>query len=81
MSIRYDGDTIHMEGICAVDEADALLKFLEEHKCPRVSVSQCQHMHTALLQLLLSYRVVLEGEAFNPFIWRWVVPALRASTG
>lgn len=78
MPVRYEEDTIHMDGFCAIDEAEELVRFLEEHPKSRVELSQCQHMHTALLQLLLSYRVELRGEAYNPFISKWIVPLLRA---
>lgn len=80
MPIRYEGDTVHLEGFCAVDEAEVLLGFLETHVGAEVELSQCQHMHTALLQLLLGYRVALVGEAYNPFIGKWIVPLLQART-
>lgn len=76
--IRYEGNTIHMDSFCAIDEAEGMVRFLEEHSSPRVELTQCQHMHTALLQLLLSYRVELAGEAYNPFISKWIVPLLQA---
>jgi hypothetical protein len=81
MPIRYEGETIHMEGFCAIDEAEELLRFLELHRGAQVVLTECQHLHTALLQLLLSYRVCLAGEAYNPFVSKWIVPMLRAHGG
>jgi hypothetical protein len=81
MPIRYEGDAIEMDGYCPIDDAEELMKFLEEHPTASVSLERCQHMHSALLQLLLSYRVRVVGEAYTPFIWKWVVPLLKAHGG
>jgi hypothetical protein len=81
MPIRYEGDAIAMDGYCPIDEAEELMKFLEEHPHATVSLTQCQHLHSALLQLLLTYKVKVVGEAYAPFIYKWVVPLLKANGG
>jgi sialic acid synthase SpsE len=76
MTIRFEGDEIVMSGVCAIEEIEELMGFLEQHKQAHVNLAQCEHMHTALLQLLMQYHVKVRGTAYTPFLWKWVVPVL-----
>lgn len=76
MPIRYEGDAVRMEGVCAIEEVDGLLAFLERTPSATVSLEACEHLHTAVLQALLAYDVKLVGEVYEPFLWKWVAPLL-----
>ena len=77
MAIQYEGDGIIMTGSCSIEEADELQRFLEEHRqSVHVQLTHCEHMHTALLQLLMQYHVKVRDTAYSPFLWKWVVPLL-----
>jgi len=81
MPTQYDGDTIVMKGVCAIEDVDELMKYLQEHPHARVDLTGCEHMHTALLQLLMHHRVSVLGNSYSPFIWKWVTPMLAAPGG
>ena len=76
MTVRRDGGTIHLEGQCPVEEAEALTALLESPGAWAVEWSACRHLHTALVQVLLRYRPSIEGTPTDPFLDRLVMPAL-----
>jgi len=76
MTVRRDGSTIHLEGECPVEEAEALTALLESPGTWAVELSACRQLHTALVQVLLAYRPSVDGRPADPFLSRLVVPAL-----
>jgi hypothetical protein len=81
MPIQYHMGTIDLNGFCPIDDAEHLLKVLEDNPGAPVKLERCVHMHSALLQILLQYRVKVVGEAYTPFVWKWIVPLLKAHGG
>jgi hypothetical protein len=79
MTVRLDGSTIHLEGACPVEEAEALTALLESPGAWVVELSACRQLHTALVQALLRYRPDLQGAPADPFLSRLVMPALALS--
>lgn len=77
MAIQYEGDTIVMSDVCSIEDAEELQRFLETHSQAYVKLTHCEHMHTALLQLLMQYNVTVRDTAYSPFLWKWVVPLLN----
>lgn len=78
MPIRYDDDLARFEAACTVDEALPLAEWLEATAAPRVDLSACTDLHTALLQLLLAARPAVDGAAADAFLARWIGPLLAA---
>ena len=76
MTVRSEGLTIHLEGDCAVEEAEALTAILESPGGWTVDMSGCRQAHTALVQVLLRYGPSLRGLPADPFLSRLVMPAL-----
>lgn len=76
MTVRQDGSTIHLEGACPVEEAEALTAILETQGPWTVDLSGCRQLHTALVQALLTYRPAVRGAPADPFLSRLVMPAL-----
>ena len=76
MTVRRDGSTIHLEGDCPVEEAEALTALLESPGAWAVELSACRQLHTALVQVLLAYRPSVIGTPADPFLSRLVMPAL-----
>lgn len=68
MPLRLCDDVVLFEGDCAVEEADALLAWLRPETRPAVDLSDCTHLHAALLQLLLALRPGLVAAPPDPFI-------------
>lgn len=76
MTIRLEDGILHIEGACPVEEAETLLGQLLDNPDLIVDWSGCRHLHTAVLQVLMSMRPPLRGVPDDPFLHRWIEPIL-----
>jgi hypothetical protein len=73
MSLRRDADgTIVLHGSCPVDEAELLHRMMISDPTAQVDWTQCNHLHSAILQLILAARPPLAGPCGDPFVDRWI---------
>jgi len=80
MSVQRQNDgSIELSGACQVEDAEPLLQLLQATPDARCDWTRCNHLHTAVVQVLLAARPALLGPCGDPWIERWVVPALRGS--
>ena len=77
MTIEDRKTVARLEGTCTVEEAEALLAWLQENPQGKVNLKGCEHLHAAVLQVLMAARPQLSGEPEDPFLARRVVPAIR----
>lgn len=70
MPIRYDADLARFEAACTVEDALPLAEWLEATAAPRVDLSACTELHTALLQLLMAARPVVAAGPEEAFLGR-----------
>ncbi|MBK1688828.1 hypothetical protein [Rubrivivax gelatinosus] len=56
MGIRYLKKHAALEGVVSVDDAEALLQWLLKQPRPAVHLGKCEHLHAAVLQVLLALR-------------------------
>jgi len=75
----FEKNTVRFVDTCTVDEALDLQEWLGVAETPRVDLSACTHLHTALFQILLAVRPRLSGSPADPFLARWVEPLLIAA--
>jgi hypothetical protein len=61
MAIRYLKKHAALEDIVTVEDAETLLDWLKKQPKPAVNLSKCQHMHAAVLQVLLMTRPAING--------------------
>ncbi len=78
MTIRRLGETIFLEGVCAVEDAEVLLQHLQVG-AEAVDWSGCTHLHAACFQLLFATRVPMSGTPANPELARWLAPILHSA--
>lgn len=76
MSVSVDNGVLRLQGDCQVEEAETLVGLLQSAGASSVDLSQCRHLHSALVQALLAFRVRIVGESQTPFIRDFVAPAL-----
>jgi anti-anti-sigma regulatory factor len=76
MSVRLDGNIIVLEGACRVEDAEPLLGWLQADKDIVVDLTDAEHLHTAVLQVLMALRPALKGTPKDAFIRDWITPAL-----
>ena len=76
MSVRLDGNVIILEGPCRVEEAEPLLGWLQADKRRLVDLAGAEHLHAAVLQVLMALRPTIRGTAGDAFLRDWIIPAL-----
>lgn len=74
MTLTLVDDVIRLSGRCAVEEAEQLLTLLGE-KGRRVDLSDCEHMHAAIFQILMAARAELVGKP-GGFLGERLLPLL-----
>jgi hypothetical protein len=78
MSVRLEGDIIHLDGACGVADAEPLLTLLQSAPGRGVDLSRAGHLHAAVFQLLLAFRPPCTGAIADSFLGAWLMPALAA---
>ena len=76
MSVRLDGDVIILEGSCRVEDAEPLLGWLQADRGRMVDLAGAEHLHAAVLQVLMALRPTIRGTAEDTFLRDWITPAL-----
>jgi hypothetical protein len=79
MTVRRIDEQIAIEGVCTIEDAEALMRELQDASV--VEWSQCTHLHTACLQVLLAARAKMLGGPSNLLLTRWVAPLLDRDAG
>lgn len=75
MSVRLDGNVIILEGPCRVEDAEPLLGWLQADRGRMVDLTGAEHLHAAVLQVLMALRPAIQGTAGDAFLRDWVTPA------
>jgi hypothetical protein len=56
MGIRYLKKHAALEGVVSVEDAETLMQWLRVQAKPAVHLGKCEHLHGAVLQVLLALR-------------------------
>lgn len=80
MPIRCSGDTLVLSGVVTAEEAEPLCRHLSSHPDAAVDLADCAHLHTAVLQVLLSGQPRVVRPFQDLFLLRFVMPLLPRST-
>jgi hypothetical protein len=68
MTLRRDpSGTIVLEGSCPVEDAEPLLRMLQQTPDAALDWTGCRHLHTAVLQIILAARPRRTGPCGDPF--------------
>lgn len=76
MSVRLDGNVIILEGQCRVEDAEPLLGWLQADRGRTVDLTDAEHLHAAVLQVLMALQPAVRGTARDAFLRDWIIPAL-----
>ena len=79
MSVHWDGDLIRLIGDCRVEDAEPLLTLLQAHAGAAVELSGADHLHTAVVRVLLAVRPDIRGNSRDSFCREWIQPLLNPS--
>jgi hypothetical protein len=77
MSVRLEGNVVVLEGQCRAEDAEPLLGWLQTEKQSVVDMSRAEHLHAAVLQVLIVTKPDLRDGCQDPFVAQWVIPLLR----
>ncbi len=80
MSVRLDGNVIILEGPCRVEDAEPLLGWLQADRGRVVDLAGAEHLHAAVLQVLMALRPAMRGTAEDAFLRDWITPALMGKS-
>ena len=81
MTLSLEDDRIRLSGACTVDDAEPLLRLLQDHPDRRVDLGACEHLHGAVLQVLLAVAPPITGVSPDVFTRELIVPALAETRG
>jgi len=70
---KSEDGRILLQGVCPIEEAEALLRCLSEVPGATVDWSECDGAHTAVIQVLLAARPSIVGRPADPFLDRHIV--------
>jgi len=82
MTVHCADDTILLQDVCAVEDAETLLNHVQAG-ATLIDWSGCTHLHTACLQVMLAAGIAVRGRPANPALARWasaLLPAAAAPT-
>jgi len=68
MAIRYLKKHAALEGSVLVDDAETLTQWLLQQPAPAVHLGKCEHLHGAVLQVLLALRPRLVAAPADPLL-------------
>lgn len=76
MSVRVEGDVIHLAGRCLVEDAETLLVALQDGPDRTVDLAAVQRLHLAVAQVLLALRPATRGVPGTAFLARHLLDLL-----
>jgi|YelNatPaOPRAMG01_1025707.scaffolds.fasta_scaffold71166_2 hypothetical protein len=68
MPIEYLTGRARLQGYCTAEEAEGLLEWILQHPQGAVDLSEAEHIHTAILQVLQCAKPAIAGSPHDPFL-------------
>lgn len=79
MPIHFKRDLAVFEGICRVEDAESLLAWRIKHPKGTLDLSGCEHIHSAVLQVMLAGDIPLASLPGSPRLAQVLGPLPRAA--
>jgi hypothetical protein len=81
MPIEFKKQKAVLRGAVTVEEAEALLEWLQNKPAAKADLSACSHLHTANLQVLMAARPGISSWPKNTELRAWLETALKPALG
>jgi hypothetical protein len=78
MPIDYKKNQVVFRDTAGVDEAEALLAWLQNHPAARANLAACTHLHPANLQVLMAAGCGVAAWPLDPVLRGWLEPVLMS---
>ncbi|MDP4030418.1 MAG: hypothetical protein Q8P42_15800 [Gallionella sp.] len=76
MTIEYKNNLAVFNDVVSVEEAEALLEWLQKKSAARVDLSACTHLHPANLQVLMAAKPAIRAWPTDAGLAIWLMSAL-----
>ena len=76
MAIVYKKNSAVLSDAVSVEEAEALLEWLQKKSAARMDLSACTHLHPANLQVLMAAKCRVSAWPVDVNLRNWIEPAL-----
>lgn len=76
MSVRLEDGVIRLEGLCRVEDAEALVALLQTSGDAPLNLTGCEGLHAAVVQAILAFGRVPGGRPAGQFVESRIAPAL-----
>ena len=77
MSIEYKKNLALFTDVVSVEEAEALLEWLQNKSAAKVDFSACTHLHPANLQVLMAAKPVISAWPADTGLATWLKSAFK----
>ena len=78
MAIEYKKNRVVIGGVVSVEDAEALLEWLQKKSAAKVDLSECTHLHPANLQVLMAAKAAVSAWPADSGLAAWLKSALPA---
>lgn len=76
MTVRLEGNMIHLIGDCAAEDGESLAALLQDQSPKTLDLSKCTALHCAIVQVVLVFRPAIAVASGEQFLADWICPAL-----
>jgi hypothetical protein len=77
MPIEYKKNQATLREIVSVEDAEALLGWLQNKPSAKIDLSDCSHLHPANLQVLMAAKCRVSAWPTDAGLRAWIEPALQ----
>jgi len=77
MTIEYKKNCALFSDVVSVEDAEALLEWLQKTSAARVDLSACTHLHPANLQVLMAAKPAISDWPTDAGLATWLQSALK----
>lgn len=81
MAISYDKKLAVFNEAISIEEADGLMEWLSKTPNGKIDLAQCQHLHAAILQVLMAAKPVVNAWPQNTHLSAWLSTAFNQNHG
>ncbi|MBK1720697.1 hypothetical protein [Thiocystis violacea] len=78
MAVEYKKNLVVFHDVVGVEDAEALLEWLQKKRTAKVDLSACTHLHPANLQVLMASKPAVQAWPADAPLRAWLEPILTA---
>ena len=78
MGIKYEKNTARLFDFVSVEEAEGLLEWLQTQPTRRLDLARCEHLHAAVLQLIMALQPRIAAWPKDPGLAGWLRETLES---